>query len=58
MIMPWEKPPVQDDDLTIPAFLKRDANNVAPWMLNLANNPPKTNPSWLPPWEPNFSSHS
>ncbi len=30
-MMPWEKPPVQDD-LEIPAILKRDANNVAPYM--------------------------
>ena len=36
-MMPWEKPPVQPDDLTIPAFLKRDANNTAPYMLKTSS---------------------
>jgi hypothetical protein len=53
-MMPWEKPPVQDNpktpSLEIPAILKRDANNVAPYMLKIspANNPPHSNPNWLP----------
>jgi hypothetical protein len=42
-MMPWEKPSVQAvDDLTIPAFLKRDANNVAPWMLKTENKNEKS----------------
>jgi hypothetical protein len=56
-MMPWEKPPVQDS-LEIPTCLKRDVNNVAPYMLktssqiNPSNNPPSSNPNWLPLSEP------
>lgn len=34
---PWQPPPVQpqDGNLDIPAVLKRDASNVAPWMRKL-----------------------
>ena len=46
------------DSLEIPAFLKRDANNVAPYMLNHANSPqPKAQAAPLP-WESSSSSHS
>ncbi len=37
-MMPWEKPPVQDS-LEIPAILKRDANNIAPYMRIHEGNP-------------------
>ncbi len=56
-MMPWEKPPVQDD-LEIPAILKRDANNVAPYMLktsnqiNHANSPQARDPVALQLWGP------
>ena len=57
-MMPWEKPPVQDG-LAIPAFLKRDANNVAPYMrVNREGSPqPKAQAAPLP-WESSSSSHS
>ena len=40
------------DDLAIPAFLKRDANNVAPYMrINRANNPQLKAQVAPLPWE-------
>jgi hypothetical protein len=55
MALPWE------DDAGIPACLKRDANNRAPWMnadfkphkhysASPAANPPANPPNWVPPW--------
>ncbi len=59
MTMPWEKPPAQSDDLAIPAFLKRDANNIAPYMrVNHEGSPPNSTQVAPLPWEPNSSSHS
>ena len=53
-MMPWETPPVQDASLKtfsleIPAFLKRDANNIAPYMRSSrADNLRHLIPNWLP----------
>jgi len=49
-MMPWETPPVQDA-LAIPAFLKRDANNIAPYM-----NVTLVNPDGAHPWFANLWS--
>jgi hypothetical protein len=46
-MMPWEKSPVRDS-LEIPTFLKRDANNVAPYMLKTQKD---EKPKQTLPWE-------
>lgn len=49
--MPWEPLPYE-----VPAFLKRDKNNVAPFMREAspANNPQQNAPCPALPWEPKF----
>jgi hypothetical protein len=61
MTFPWEKKEPQDA-LEIPECLRRDANNVAPFMresevelfynafASPATNPPRTAQGWVPPW--------
>lgn len=51
MKMPWEETP-RTDDYELPAALRRDTNNVAPFMLSPAANPPVSRPApWVQPWE-------
>jgi hypothetical protein len=57
-MMPWEKPPVRDD-LEVPACLKRDANNVAPYMRSSReDNLQAKDPIALQLWGPTTSFHS
>jgi hypothetical protein len=72
MTFPWEPDPFEQitqrmRELDVPEFLRRDANNRAPWFesphshnnrvtaagkpLSPVASPPATPPAWVPPWE-------